>query len=506
MSSNHAVQETWSERQIREARNRLWHMGSLEWKLSGTQLQLYRFYHSIKNKTTVINASRRLGKSYLLVTLALEQCIKLPGSTVIYIQPTRDMIKTNLNPDFERMIDDCPLELRPIYKTAGNVWEFPNGSRIQLAGTDGQNYNKLRGSNPHLCLVDEAGFCDDLKKIIKSILIPATIKTRGRIVLSSTTPPDPNHEFIKQIELADIEGGFIRKTILDAVEDDRESANPQMTEEILADIIRDAGGEHSQEFRTEFLCEVIFNSDDQVVPEFTSEIQLDTITPWIRPPHFDRYEAMDIGFTDMTVILFAYWHWDDQKLIVEDEIVIKGQQVNSDNIVELIDAKEKELWLNPLTREMPEIFKRVSDNNPILLMDLSRRGVYFSPTEKHDKTSYLGELRLMIQNGQIIINPKCKNLISHLRGAQWDKNRSKGYKRNNTEGHHYDAVDALLYLVRNLAKHRNPYPAGYRYSQMGRRSELFINPDKQNQDIENQYKQIKDMFTRKSSFRVKNNK
>lgn len=500
--SNTALQESWSEIQIREARNRLWKMGRLEWKLSGTQLILYHFYHDRKNHTIVVNASRRLGKSYFLITLALEQCIKFPGSTVQYIQPTKDMIKTNLNPDFERMIDDCPLEIRPVYKTAGNVWEFPNGSRIQLAGTDGKNYNKLRGGNPHLCLIDEAGFCSDLKHILDSIITPMTIKTRGRIVLSSTTPDDPNHEFIKQMETAETQDGLIRKTIYDAVEDDKNSANPQMTEEILAETLEKYKN-RQQAFRTEFLCEVIFDSDNQVIPEFTQEVQDETIVPWIRPPHFDRYVSMDIGFVDMTVILFGYWHWDDQVLVIEDELVFKGQQVNADDISEMVRAKERELWRNEFSREMPDIYKRVSDNNYIFLGDLSRRGVHFIPTEKQDKDAYLGEVRLMVQARKIIIHPKCKTLINHMRGAQWDKNH-KSFKRS-PNGHHYDAVDALLYLVRNLNRSRNPYPPGYRYSQMGNKHEIFVDPNTGN-EIDAQYKKIKDMFTRKSSFRVKNNK
>ena len=104
------------------------------------------------------------------------------------------------------MLEDCPLELRPVYKTQGNVWLFPNGSRINIAGTDGKNYNKLRGGNAHLCIVDEAGFCSDLKHIINSILIPLTTITKGRIVLSSTTPTEPDHEFNEYMEYAELNG------------------------------------------------------------------------------------------------------------------------------------------------------------------------------------------------------------------------------------------------------------------------------------------------------------
>ena len=129
---------------VLEARAILWNAGSLEWKLDTTQKSLYNFFwDKLKEKVIVVNASRRLGKSYFLITLALEQCIKYPKSIVKYIQPETGMIRKNLNPDFEQMIADCPREMRPRFSTQDNMWIFPNGSKIHLAGTDNGNYDKL---------------------------------------------------------------------------------------------------------------------------------------------------------------------------------------------------------------------------------------------------------------------------------------------------------------------------------------------------------------------------
>lgn len=490
-----------TDEDIREARARLWEKGILHWKLDVTQKKLYDFFHGKTDKTIVVNASRRLGKSFFLLVLALEQCIQKPKSIVKFIQPETGMIRKNINPDFEEMLLDCPADLRPKFMTQDSMWVFPNGSKIHLVGTDNGNYDKLRGSNAHLALIDEAGFCNDLAHIIKSILIPTTTLTRGRIVLSSTTPPDPNHEFIAYMQLAESNGTLIRKTILDAVEDHKNEEVPRITQEIIADIIKSyINGIDDEGFRTEYLCEVIYNSSDAVLPEFTKEIQQDTVVEWPTPPFCDKYVSMDIGFQDLTVVLFAYWDFDHAVLVVEDEYVINGPEMTTKRLATDIMEKEEKLWRNKLTGEYEKPYIRVSDNNLILLNDLQREyGLTFLPTDKQNKDAYINMLRNMISNRQIIVKPNCKTLISHMKLATWDKSR-KSFKRSGDNGH-FDAVDSLAYLVRNLDMSRNPYPRGYNMTRMGNRDNLFLNP---NYDEQNEkYSKFKKLFERKSSFSKK---
>lgn len=495
-----------SDIEIRAVRDQLWEIGELYWKLDACQKKLYDFYKGNLEKTNVVNASRRLGKSYFLITIALEMCFQKPGTIIKYIQPTREMIRDNLNPDFETMLEDCPLEIRPTFKSQGNVWLFPNGSRINVAGTDGKNYNKLRGGNAHLCIIDEAGFCSDLKHIINSILIPLTTITKGRILLSSTTPTDPDHEFNGYMEHAEQVGTLIRKTIWDAVEDQKYDLRPRLTSEMVYDIIKAIpGGENSDSFRTEYMCERIFNSSDAVLPEFSKDIQDDCIVEWPRPIFYDRYTAQDLGFADLTVVLFGYWDFDNSVLVIEDEYVQKEGRTSQ--LAENIKKKEKSLWTNPVTREFHEPHMRISDNNLQIINDLQMDyDLFFMATEKHNKLEYMTRLREMIQNRQIIIHPRCKVLISHMKSATWDKQK-KDFKRSPDNGH-YDGVAALLYLSRNIDRNKNPYPTGYRYGLLGRPSEIFRNEYRSNTtDTESRYQQLAKAIPKpKSSFRKKVNK
>lgn len=463
-----------SDDDIREARYHLWNLGILEWKFDITQKSIYDFFNLSTEKTIVINCSRRLGKTYLLTLMAIEQCLKTPKSIVKFLQPEVKMIRTNLRPIMDEIFDDCPIELRPQFKTQDNIYFFSNGSEIHLAGTDNGNYEKLRGSNCHLALIDEAGFCSDLKHIIKSILIPTTTLTKGRIILSSTTPPDPNHEFIQYMQYAEIKNSLIRKTIWDAELDHRHELNPRITMGMIEDIIKSMPeGREDQAFQTEYECKVIFNSIDSVIPEFNELVQKETITRWQRPVFSDKYVAMDIGFEDLTVVLFGYWDFDNAVLVIEAEYVINGPKMTSRILAENIQKIEDKLWTNSLTGEFEGPRLRISDNNLLLINDLQREhNLTFLPTDKHNKDASINQLRNMVQNYQIIIHPDCKTLIAHLKLATWDKTR-KDFKRSADNGH-YDAVMALVYMVRNIDQSHNPYPKGYQLTRQTTKGNRFL--------------------------------
>lgn len=818
-------------------------MGVLEWKLDATQKKIYDFFKNNESKTTIITASRRLGKSYILTVIAVEKCLQEPKSIVKFIQPEQKMVRMNIKPLMEEVFKDAPPTMRPVFKTQDNIYVFANGSEIQLAGTDNGNHDKLRGGNAHLCLVDEAAFCSDLKYIINSILIPSTTLTKGKIVLSSTPPRTQNHEFVKYMEMGEQQGNGIKKTIWDAVEDSKDEPSPRITKEIVEDIVKNMpNGAMSDEFRTEYMCvdadtliktkegykpiesinindlvfthkgnyksvtnifknklgskemykiyssnnegfrvtgdhlvyivkkshygkikfegwqrvdsiqldtwdrvyfkvpletkpesstlsndlfylsgwfvaeghlatktqqvwfslsrkdpaellsdicqkefgnnlklynirnknksclqyalnskkaksffsafgngaknkkipdfikqgnkqqklefirgllggdgytrktntgtfrvlatssrtlahdfsellldlqienticfsdrpkttviegrtvnqsglytvnfnakhllqtpnkiikrsyikdnflyskirkiekieykpefvydievkddhsyvsshgvfhncEVIRDGDLTVVPEFTDEAAKDIILEWPRPPFFDSYVSMDIGFKDLTVVLFGYYDFENAVSVIEDEIVIQGPKMTTEFLAEEIARRENRLWTSTITGEFNKPYLRVSDNNLIVINDLHRlHGLLFLPTKKDNKDAQINDLRMLVSSAQIKINPRCKTLIQHLKSATWNNKRTE-FSRSADNGH-YDAVDALLYFIRNVDRNKNPYPKGYfRYGHIPR-SDLFLS---ERGETDDKYSKFQKMFTRKGS-------
>lgn len=468
----------------------LWSKGILTFKLDAVQKELCAAYENSKGKITVWSCSRRLGKSYALCCLAIQMCIKNPGTRVKYIAPTQKHVKNIIRPLFTEILKDCPTPLRPEYRTADNIYRFPNGAEIQLAGTDSGHAEGLRGGNSHLCIVDEAGFCDDLKYIVQSILIPTTTTTNGKIILSSTPPMSPDHDFEEYRKEAEFKGNYVKKTIYDGL-------GSRITQEIIDGLIEEYGSESNPDFRREYLCEAVTSDEFGVVPEFNSELEKELVKEVPRPPYADNYVAGDIGFKDLTVFLFGYYDFKKACLVVEDEVVMNCQKdFNTKILAEQIKAKETKLFENPVTKDIQAPYMRVCDNNLILINDLQQlHNITFVPTEKDNAEAALNNMRVMLKERRIIIHPRCVTLIRHLRNAIWKKGR-KEFARSPDMGH-YDAVDALKYMVRNIVYSHNPYPANF-----GRTNEQdwFDNTKKQLTPVE---KQIKSWFEPRKSLTLR---
>lgn len=442
------------------ARNKLWRAGVLSFKLHSGQQDLYNLYYDTTTKVQVWLIARRFGKTHTLCVLALEQCIRKPNSIVKFLSPTKLQVNNNVRPLFKKITDDCPDDIKPVFNQKDYIYYFPNGSEIQLAGSEGGHAEKLRGGDSDLAFVDEAGTCSDLSNTIKSILIPTTLITQGKIILASTPPKEPDHEFLDFVETAEGRGALIKKTIYE---------NPLLTPLQIKDAFEEMGGETSEDSRREYFCEIIRDPKTSVVPEFTAELETDVVKQWERPPHYDAYEAMDLGYKDLTVDLLGYYDFRNNKVVIEDEIVIdfKVKNVTIETLITKIKEKNREHFYNELTNEQVKPTKRVSDLDYIVtneIKKLSKYEINFEPAKKDSLDAMVNFLREKLKKKEIIINPRCVTLIRHLRNIKWKKGDRALFARSPDDGH-YDAVAALIYLIRCIDYRKNPYPAHYQKDQ-----------------------------------------
>lgn len=431
---------------LSKAKGQLWKTGVLSWKLHDAQVAMYDAVNSSTSSIFVINCSRQIGKSYFLCTYAIEQALRNPGIKICYLAPQAKMVKKIIIPRIRAILKDCPSELKPDYRVNEQVYTFKhNGSEIHIAGTDAERSENLRGQVFHLVVCDEAGFMDDLEYVVASILMPMISTTKGRIILSSTPPISPDHAFVQYVRQAEAGGYYIKKTILD---------NPLIDKNQIEELKRHSGGENSDAWRREYLAEFVTSEEDAIFPEAT-EAQMEKLVKAVpRPLFYDSYVSADLGYTDNTGILYAYWDFLQAKVIIEDESLFN--RPNSSKIAEVIKAKEKELWeINNTTKEP---YKRIVDGNDITISDLNSppHNLRFVKTRNDDLQAAVNEARVMIQNEQILINPKCKQLISQVKYGIWDTTKKK-FARSEGKGH-FDLIAALIYLIRNIARHKNPYP------------------------------------------------
>jgi hypothetical protein len=453
-----------------QAIDKLWRAGNLEWKLKGIQKEMRKSVYESKGKKTTFLISRRSGKSFTMCILAVEQCIRVPNSVVKVLFPKKKDAKTVARDQMKTILDDCPADIKPEWMEADKLFVFPNGSEIQMAGTDSGSAESVRGSRCHLAILDEAGFMDynEFSYIVQSIIMPTLLTTKGKMILASTPSKEPDHPFMTDYVLpARKEGTLIEYDIY---------SNPMITEKDIEEIASEyPGGRDDPAFLREFMlqCEVV--SDDFIVPEFNESIKKDIVGERkAKPSYYDYYVSGDPAATDLTHILFGYYDYLGAKLVIADEVVLggPGEMITTQDIADGIRRKEKINFSNPLTHETYEPYMRVMDyNNKILMFDLDKEhGLKFIPTAKDNKDAQINKLRLMIRQGKIEISPKCQNLIYQLQAGRWKKTkegkvtgfeRLKGIKDQGLRPNHCDGVDALLYMIRNVDFNKNPYPAGY---------------------------------------------
>jgi len=442
----------------------LWKRGDIQYKLNPVQIKMHEAFENDTRKIVPILASRRTGKTYYLVIESIIKCIKKEYATVKFLCPTQRQVQQNIIPIMREIFKDCPEALKPEWRENAKEYRFPNGSLIQLAGADNKAYDKLRGGSADLCVVDEAGFCSDLYDAVYSVLQPTTATTKGKIYLASTPSKVSTHDFIQTfINPAKAAGKLLTFTMADNT----------MIDEEEKQIILDSypGGIKNPEYRREYLCEIINDADSVVVPEFSEDKEKELVQDMEKPPFFDPYVSADVGFRDLTAVLFGYYDFQGARLVITDELIMNGPEMTTDKLAEEIKKKEMENFKSTHGVHFDEAkdpYLRVMDNNNLILInDLTiLHGLNFLATAKDNKEAQINQLRMMINNNQVIISPKCTHLIYHLKSATWKKNR-KEFERipdlagTNIMGGHADALDALIYMVRNLVKSHNPYPKNW---------------------------------------------
>jgi len=398
-----------------------------------------------KSQLFVGNCSRQLGKTYWAVTKAVEQALKQPKSQIRYGAAFQSDLVEFIIPAFNKVMDDCPKGIKGKFKTKGNKFVFPNGSEVKLVGLD-RNPDGLRGNTLDLIILDECGFVNNLDYLYKSIIIPATThRPNARIILISTPPSTPAHPFVDYCAKAELEQSYSMFTV---------HQNPMLDQAAIDRLMKESGGADSTTWRREYLCEFVTDSDLAIIPEWKDEY-IQTIIPNEYYNYYHKYVGMDLGTKDFTALVFGYYDFKNATLVIQDEMVMNGPSMNTDKLVKAIRAKEDLVW------QGAPPFRRISDNNNLMLLqDMSSlHNLHFSATNKDTLEAMINEVRIMVGAGRIIVDPKCKMMSGCLKYGVWNTKKTQ-FARSGVYGH-YDHLAALIYLVRNLAKHTNPIPVDH---------------------------------------------
>lgn len=432
-----------NKRQVREM---LWRRGNLQWKLRDYQKPIYEAIRGSDSLKFMLNCSRRLGKTTVMAIIVIEEALRTDNGLYQFTTATLKDMRGIIKPIFRDLLQDCPDDIKPQYNGKDDFYFFPStGSEIHLAGSNNGHEDDSRGRRRNKCFVDEGQQIDNLKYLIDSVLAPQTIdQSDGQIIVAGTPPESPEHYF-KQL--------YLDLKTKDAVAEYTVYDNTTLTPEKLDEYAEEAGGYESTTWKREYEAKFVVDSERAIIPEWSQYERV--VANWEPTPlfyYYHTYTAMDIGTSDYTAILLAYYDFERATLVIMEEWHESGTKVTTSTIKQAVETKEKEVFPGK------EAYRRVADNNnKILLHDLYQdHGILFSPTSKDNLHAMVNKVREWVKSGRIEVHQRCKMLLANLEGGIWDKNREK-FARFESLGH-MDHLAALVYLVRNIDVHTNPIP------------------------------------------------
>jgi hypothetical protein len=292
--------------------------------------------------------------------------------------------------------------------------------------------------------VDEAGSMSNLKYVVNDILLPSTMDNDGRIIIISSPPSSPGHDFTLMCSESEAEGGLLVQTVWDNT---WLTARPDK----LQEYIDASGGIHSTTWLREYECKDVVDESIAVIGEASNEeIMAEIVQEHPRPLYYNSITSMDPGFSPShTGILFGYIDFQKSLLVIEDEVDML--RMRTDIMAKKIMEVEQQL---AYTRGK---HMRWSDIDPRLLQDLgAMHHLSFAATTKDSLPAMVNHARVLVSQKRIRIHPRCKSLIAQLKAVTWNEGKT-GFDFSTQFGH-YDVVSAFIYMTRNADWNANPFP------------------------------------------------
>lgn len=424
-----------------------WRSGDLSYKCWDVQKRMTAVLRSGRSLKKVLNCSRRIRKTSTTLVDCIEDLNKNEGPPIRFVAPTQKMLRNIVHPIIKMICADAPEDMKPIWKGADGYYLFPyKNTELHIAGANNGHEDDSRGVASRRCVVDEAQMIDKLKYLVDDVLMPQLLSTGGDLWMALTPPKTPIHECREYVEEAKQSGSYAEFNIY-------ESEYPP---DIIEQFCKEAGGPESTTWLREYMCQFVVDKNFSIVPEWKDEY----VEEYVRDEFFkfySQYEGMDIsgGKKHKTSVLYGTYDFKKGRLFIEDETDLGAQQTTTRSVADAVKKKETDLW----KEKKPRL--RIADNsNLILIKDLGvEHAVHFQPTTKDTLDAMVNNIRLWVGSGKLVVSPKCSQLIGCLKYGVWKDNRLD-WEESAVYGH-FDALAALMYLLRYIDTATNPIPANY---------------------------------------------
>jgi hypothetical protein len=413
-------------------------LGILFWKLWPQQLPIYEQIRDLPGSVdeVVILCARQYGKSFMGTVLAIEDCLQMPGSTILVVGPTIKQTREIVAPRLRLICADAPEGLiRP--SKSENKW-FIGESELILGGFD-QESSSQRGKAVQRIYIEELvdSKPDHYMDALRSDLGPALTHAKdGKMIFLTTLPKIPDHPFITEtLAQARLNNAVYSYTIYD---------NKALSQKQFDACVRRSGGIQTEHFRREYMNEIVRDRSIVIVPDYDEAIH---VSDFIIPDMLNYEIYTDWGgVRDKTVSLLMAYSFLEGCDLVLDEL-----SWPANTATEMIVAQTKERWAS----KKPAWWVDAPGQLQVDLKRTHNMDVRMPP--KDDWESGINALANRFTQRKVKIKPHCALLRETCRSGMFNKNRTD-FLRSTALGH-CDAIAALMYGVRNLNR-SNPFSTG----------------------------------------------
>lgn len=424
-----------------DVRDYLWRRGQLRFKLWPQQEPIYDGIRGLPRSVqqAVVLCARQFGKSYLGTLLAVEDCLRANGATVLIVGPTKDQTTDIVHQSLRILCEDAPEGL--IRRSKSEARWYVGTSELVIGGFELNNATRKRGRSLIKIYIEEVvdSDPDQYTESMRSDLGPAlTHAPDAKMIFLTTLPKLTEHPFITEtMPQAVLEDAFYSYTIDD---------NKALTPEQYDACVKRCGGRHTTEFQREYLNKVVRDTNMMIVPDFNKDRHVKPVSL----PDMAHYQTViDFGgVRDKTVGLLVFYDFKRAKLCVKGETA-HDINVGTTEIVHGIFGMEK---------TVPEGQKldRWADCPGQIQIDLKQEyDILVRLPFKDDWQAGINMMQLAFTWDEIEIDPSCRLLIASLESGQYNKQRTD-FGRTKALGH-CDALAALMYAIR-VVNRTNPYP------------------------------------------------
>ena len=416
-----------------DAKIQLWQAGRLSWKLHDAQKLIYENLSGLDRQTreVLIFCSRRFGKSYLGLILALEKVLSEPNIQVAIVGPTLKQTVSITTPLLKKITEDAPKGLIKRTKSESR-WNISNGSTLLVGGFD-SIAESLRGMELAEIYLEETGLAtpdsDEYNYILYSILLPTLMHSRGRLVHLTTPSRIIDHPLhIETLPKCRMNSAFYLYSI---------EQNPLLSKADIEKEIESLGGRDSVAVKRELFCEIVRDDSITVVTTFS---ELKHVASPIEPSHqLTYFVGGDLGYTkDKSAFVLGGYDHNLGKVLCLDEVFFEPE-TPSKKIVDALSDRWSEY--------KPTYIVDIQGNTRT---DMSGLGLSTVTPIKDKFDSTITYIRNEFYKDAVLIDSKCTMLIETLRSGIFNKLKTD-FKRTTALGH-LDMLMALVYLLRSVDK------------------------------------------------------